>query len=510
MNLKRRFSVLAAILLLSVSCSRARRPSDVLVVGVSASLNLGPNHPVVMHRNSNVWETLTELDAHLVPKPSLARSWESSADGKTWTFHLRPGVAFHNGDRWNAAAAAANIWRLKRRPDLDYYSTFTHLEHVHIVDELTVQLNFSQPMADLPAKLGHYFAGIFSPAAFAEDGRLKSPIGSGPYVFVESKIGQYDRVRAFGGYHGGRPFFREIEFRIIPDPVVRVMSLLRGDIDLIAHHGGIPPNYVQLLGNQPDVQLESKDLAITHYLLFNCARPPFRELLCRGAVSDLLDRRQITGRILQGAGLPARDFLAEAAARWQRGRFSVEPSRDPAVLQRLARCRTDRPAVLLLNQGDASNWGYRPIADFLASSLAASGFPLRIETLEGGAWQQAAQEGRYDITLYPLSMPTGAPELLVRRLAYSQGMRVRAIGNTTHYSSKRLDQMFEAAVNAPTLEAKERSFHAILDFLAREKPFVPLYHERYYFAYRRGLLSVQVDPFTKVNFAPLRWAAPWP
>jgi ABC-type transport system substrate-binding protein len=144
------------------------------------------------------------------------------------------------------------------------------------------------------------------------------------------------------------------------------------------------------------------------------------------------------------------------------------------------------------------------VADYLADYYGRLGVTIRIEALEGGAWQKATQDGKYDITLYPLSMPTGTPELLIRRLAFSAGMRVRAIGNTTHFSSAETDALFGAALNARDAATQEHGFNRVLDLLAKEKPFVPLYHERYYYAYRRGLSGVRVDPFLKLDLGGLR------
>lgn len=189
---------------LLAGCSAPRRSGEALVVAVGGSLNLGSNNPVMIQRNANVWETLTELDDTLTPGPLLAESWTVSGGGRKWVFRLRKGVRFHDGAVLSASLAAANIQRLKAHPQLDYYSSFTHLVSAAALDELTLELRFSRPLVDLPNKLGHCFAGIFSPSAFAPDGRLRAPAGSGPYVFVESRIGQYDRVRAFDEFHGGR------------------------------------------------------------------------------------------------------------------------------------------------------------------------------------------------------------------------------------------------------------------------------------------------------------------
>jgi peptide/nickel transport system substrate-binding protein len=501
-------AVLAAALWSAMAgCADKRRPDDVLIVGVNASLNLGSANPVMIQRNANVWETLTVLDDGLTPQPGLAESWQVTPDGRQWTLRLKQGVRFHDGAALTAQLVAANVRRLKNHPELDYYSTYTNLESVAALDGRTLRLVFSRPMVDLPNKTGHFFAGIFSPAEFQPDGKLRRPAGSGPYVFAESRIGEYDKVKAFEHYHGGRPYFREIEFRIIPDPVVRLMALIRGDIDLVAHQGGVPVPYLELLKNKPEIVVAFQDVAITHYLLFNCAKGPFRTAGCRNAFARALDREALVRHILQGGGTPARDFLVDRAARWNRSRFAAGPEAGEAAKRELAGCLGGLPVVLLLSQGDVSSWGYRHVADYLADYFGRLGAAVRVEALEGGAWQKATAQGGFDLTLYPLSAPTGTPELLIRRLAFSEGMRVRGAGNTTHYASPRLDRMFLAAVDAPDAAAQQRAFNEILDLLAAEKPFVPLYHERYFFAYRRGLAGVRVDPFLKPDLAGLRWEA---
>lgn len=496
--------ILITVLFWGTSCSNNPSIPNKLVIGVGSTLNLGNNNPVFIQRNANVWETLTELDDNLTAQPKLAQSWEVSSDGMRWIFHLKKGVRFHNGDLLNANLVAANILRLKDHPELDYYNTFASLVSATPEDGLTVSLVFSKPVVDLPNRLGHYFAGIFSPAAFGQNGKLTRPIGSGPYVFAQSSIGQFDRVTEFSQYHGGKPYFSEIEFRIINDPAVRVMSLIRGDIDMIAHLGGVPSSYVGMLKDKKDIVVAAQDVAITHYLLFNCARSPFSNPLCRDAFSRSLNRQELARLILQGSGSAAHDFLIEKASRWDRKRFSLMPESGEQIRKQLLACGKGASLTLLLSQSDASSWSYRHIADYLCDYFAKLGVSIRVEILENGAWQKATQAGDYDITMYPLSTPTGIPDLLIRRLAYSKGMQVRSIGNTTHYSSAQVDNLFQAAINAPNASVHEETYNSLLDLLAKEKPFVPLYHERYYYAYRQRLTEIHVDPFLKMDLGKVR------
>lgn len=491
-------------LLFFTGCSGRKTDTGTLVIGISSSLNLGTNNPVVIQRNSNVWETLTVLDDSLIARPCLAESWTVSDDGRIWTLVLKKGVRFHDGVQLTTDLVVRNIMRLKNHPELDYYSVYTALDTVIVKDDTTIELDFDRPSIDFPNKAGHYFAGIFSPSAIGDDGKLIDPVGSGPYRFIETAIGKYDLVKAFADYYGGKPHFETVEFRIIPDPVVRIMSLIRGDIDMIAHHGGVPAPHLSLVRNKPGIVLDSLDVAITHYLLFNCARPPFSDRTARDTFDRLLNRDELVTLILEGAGVPAHDFFIERAAVWDRRRFPTHPDTTGGPTSAgMDSLRAHAPLTLLLNQSDMNSWGYRRAADYLVDYFGRLGIQFSTTVLEGGAWQKATGEGDFDITLYPLSMPTGTPELFIRRLAYSEGMRVRSIGNTTHFSSPDFDARFMAALGATSAEEHTRAYNALLDTLAYEKPVVPLYHDRYYFAYREGLTGVNLDPFLKPDLAAI-------
>lgn len=488
-------------------CGTTGRDDTTLIIGVPSRLDLGTNNPVMIQRNSNVWETLTELDQSLAPRPKLATSWTVSDDGKEWTFRLRDDVVFHDGASLSAGLVKENMFRLHDHPELDYYSVYTHLETATAVDETTLVCSFSRPMVDLPNKVGHYFAGMFSPGSWGSDGKLESPVGCGPFVYDSGKIGEYDRVTSFSAYYEGKPYFTTVEFRVIPDPIVRIMSLLRGDIDMIAHHGGVPASQRTMLTGKPGVTLDSLDVAITHYLLFNCSRSPFDHTQARNAFDRLLNREELVSRILDGAGIAAHDYFVDRASLWDRRRFPIHHD-SPVASAALPAALRSRPLVLLANQGDMNSWGYRRVVDYLVDYYQNYGVSIAVKVLEGGAWQDATREGDFDITLYPLSMPTGTPELFIRRLAYSEGMRVRSIGNTTHYASSTLDSLFDEAVGASTIQHQQILYNRILDMLSKEKPVVPLFHERYYFAYRDGLDGVTLDPFLKPDLHALREVQP--
>ncbi|MCE5250526.1 ABC transporter substrate-binding protein [bacterium] len=499
MNLRVPCALALAFLCVFGACSPHSEKGNRLVIGVGGSLNLGTNNPVYIQRNANVWETFSRLDDSYKPQPLLAESWSSGENGTVWTMRLRRDVVFHNGDSLDASLAIANIRRFKDHPEFDYYGVYTYLDSIYTQDNYTIILAFSRPCVDLPNKIGHYFSGIFSPESFDGEGKISAPIGCGPYEFVKSETGKCDMVKSFDRYFGGKPYFDTVEFRIIPDPLVRVMALIRGDIDMIAHHGGVLPEHLKLLRGNSTVVVDSCDIGVSHYLLFNCASEAFRDRENRVAFSLLLNRKEMVDLILRGKGIPAHDYFVGSISTWDRARFPEIP--DTSMIASASAMFRNKPITLVLAQGDVSNWGYKQIAEYLADYYGKRGIDISIVSLEGGAWQRAIQKGDYSFTLYPLSIPTGTPELFIRALACSQGLKARNTGNRTHFSSADVDSLVEKAVTAPSLALRDSLYNRVLDIMAREQPVVPLYHERYYYAYKKGLKHISLDPFLKLDLS---------
>jgi peptide/nickel transport system substrate-binding protein len=135
----------------------------------------------------NCFSRLTALDAQLQVQPDLATSWEAAEDLKNWTFHLRPGVKFHNGKPLEASDV---VFTFKRIQDKNIGSVlrvnFSIVTSINVVDPLTVRFNLSIPYADLPAAAA-YQAAIVSESVV--DKLTTHPIGTGPFRFVEYRPG---------------------------------------------------------------------------------------------------------------------------------------------------------------------------------------------------------------------------------------------------------------------------------------------------------------------------------
>jgi peptide/nickel transport system substrate-binding protein len=181
-------------------------------------------------------DKLVDITRDLKFVPRLATEWSTSADGMALTFKLRPGVTFHDGEVFDAAAVKYNIERSKTLPDSFRKSELSSVASVAVVDPLTVTFNLSRPDATLVAQLSDRAGMMISPKAAEAGGQqfgLK-PICSGPYKFVE-RVAQ-DRIvlERFANHWAKEAYSLErVTYTPIPDTTVRLANLRSNDLQLI-------------------------------------------------------------------------------------------------------------------------------------------------------------------------------------------------------------------------------------------------------------------------------------
>ena len=190
---------------------------------------------------------LTAQDPKLQVQPDLATSWDATEDLKTWTFHLRPGVKFHNGKPLDAADV---VFTFKRMLDKEVGSVlrvnFSIVDSIETVDPLTVRFNLSLPYADLPAAVAAYQAAIVSENVV--DTLTTHPIGTGPFRFVEYRPGdQLVMDRNPDYFLPGVPTLDRVVIRIIPEFTTSVAALESGAVDAVFD---LPPEQIEKLAKK--------------------------------------------------------------------------------------------------------------------------------------------------------------------------------------------------------------------------------------------------------------------
>lgn len=183
---------------------------------------------------SNVYDCLLLLEADGSLSPALAESYDVSEDGLCYTFHLRQGVKFHNGEEMTAEdvkftfdlGAAGPIGA----------ALFVNYESSEIVDDYTINMYLSSPYAAFPYGAASRLGGIACKSYYdevGEEGYMKAPIGTGPYKFVEYVSGSHTKLTANEDYWRGAPEIKNVIIQTVADTNTQILGLQNGDYDVV-------------------------------------------------------------------------------------------------------------------------------------------------------------------------------------------------------------------------------------------------------------------------------------
>lgn len=332
MNLKRLFLLLVAVLLVA-GCAAPVAPATTgdeapapaaaggeggpNVLTVAATANLTTWDPIKSFSTealylANFYEPLLRVnppDAAERFEPVLAESWESSADGLTWTFKLRPGVTFHDGEPLTADAVKMSIDAAKERAGASFI--WAPLDSVEVVDDLTVQFNLSYaaPLDLIASSL--YGAWIVSPkaleAAAADDTYFEQGIeaGTGPYMLESYTPDQEVLMTRFEEYWGGWQDgqFDKVLVMIVPEAVQQQQMLEGGEVDLALR---IPEENYASFADKPGYTLVSEPSYFNYVGFLNTLRPPLDNKLVRQAIAYAIPYQDIIDVATFGQATQAR------------------------------------------------------------------------------------------------------------------------------------------------------------------------------------------------------------
>ena len=259
-------------------------------------------------------------------RPGLAESYDVSDDGKIFTFHLRPGVKFHNGREMTADDVKYSLDRVTnpvtQSPGAGFFASImgydamadgsaSELSGVEVVDPATVKITLSRPDATFLHVMALNFASIVPKEAVEEWGTDfgKHPVGTGAYKLANWTIGQQLVFAKNTEYwRAGVPYLDQITFEVGQEPIVALLRLQKGEVDVPGD--GIPPaKFEEVMSNPAEKArvVEGGQLQ-TGYITLNVKTPPFDNLKVREAVNMAINKQRIT-QMINGRAIPANQPL---------------------------------------------------------------------------------------------------------------------------------------------------------------------------------------------------------
>jgi len=408
-------------------------------------------------------------DLHFVPQ--LALSWETSADGRTVTFRLRPGVKFSDGTELDAAAVALNLDRAMHLPESRRKSEVAALDTVDVIDPLTVRLNLKNPFAPLIAQLSDRAGLVASPKALKDPaGFDKAPACSGPFKMADRVIQDHIAlVRDPNYWDAGRIHIDRVEFRIIPDPAVRLANLRAGALDfaeriLASDVAGLKadPRFKVLVG--PSLQYNGITINIANGTGANPDFAKSREL--REALDLAIDRDAINQVLFAGNAVP--DNQPQPVSSPYHSPDRPMKPRDLARAKELVKASgVAHPALelMVVNSADQAQLG-----QMLQSMAADAGIEIKLKTLEFQTLLAQQAKGDYQASLIGWSGRVDPDGNIYTLLG------CKSPTNDARYCDETAESLLLKGQAETDVEARQALYHQAIDKIVDDRPIIYLYH----------------------------------
>ena len=271
----------------------------------------------ILYLANNFYETLVNYENGEVV-PGLAENWEVSEDGMTYTFNLKQGIKFSDGEDFNADVVKLNLENI---PVLlgRYISGFAMsaalIEEVTVVDEYTIDIRLSIPYYGFLQDMTFLNPmAMVSPNAYNEDGTYSDAIkaetlGTGPYMYDGNSDGSYRFVKN-PSYHGEEPEVDVFNIKIIPTNEAKYLALRSGEIDMILGKENISHDvFNEFSKNKNYVTKISDQVFQTRYMSFNYTSELLKDINIRKALSMSIDRKSICDNLFYGIESPSSSIL---------------------------------------------------------------------------------------------------------------------------------------------------------------------------------------------------------
>ncbi|GAB6082093.1 peptide-binding protein [Desulfuromonas carbonis] len=432
-----------------------------------------------------IYNGLVRYDKDLRLEGELAESWEVSADNLVITFHLRPGVKWHDGAPFSAEDVLFTYQTyIDPAVPTAYAENYKQVDKVEVLDPLTLRVSYKKPLAKA---LISWAVGIMPKHLLAGQDVTKSPlsrapVGTGPYKFVEWLPGEKIVLEANPDYFEGRPRLNRVVYRIIPDESTMFLELKAGGLDMM---GLTPLQYAR----QTDAAEFSRRFNKYRYLSFaytylgyNLNRPLFKDRRVRHALAFAINKQEIIDGVLLGLGQEATGpykpgtWPYNAAVR----RYPYEPARAKELLAEAGWQDSDGDGILdkdgqpfaftiVTNQGNDQR---TKSGEIIQRRFREIGVDVKLRVIEWASFlKEFINPGNFDATILGWTIPIDPDGYNVWHSSKTGPGELNFVG----FKNAEVDELLEKGRR--TLDQAQRKvyYDRFQEILAEEQPYTFLY-----------------------------------
>ncbi len=407
--------------------------------------------------------------------PGLASAWKTSADGLTWTFTLRKGLHFSNGMPVTSADVKATIERARTNKSNANLAEFLPITNVTAPNPTTVTITMNRKYASLPTILGGPPWTIFPAKLIGTKGFFDKPVSDGPYVLTAWGGTNNASFAVNKTFWGAKPSVPSIEFQTNPDPNSALAEVESGQLDIAF---GLPPNLISQVRSPATAQVTT--MYGEEVMTMRGAEPPFNQQALRVAISDALNRDQMSQVIYGGKVKPMKGY-------WPSSMNGYDPSISTAqnldaAKKAIAGTSCAKGCQVTLDYCSAAYPEQGPEALIVQSNLKSIGIDVKLQNLDPSTYFNIFATYKYQMVLYPLYDFQNVPD------GYMGFSLIYAGGQQAAYTG----------LSIKPIEAQAHQIE-VTSGSARAKGLMQL-----------NKLFVQYSPFTTLTDEALIWATRLP
>jgi peptide/nickel transport system substrate-binding protein len=436
--------------------------------------------------NRILFDGLTKPGKDLAPAPDLAESWTTAPDGLSWTFKLRSGVKWSDGQPFSADDVAFTFNDIVLKPDLGAQNrnNFSAVKGVTVVDPTTVRFDLSRKFSALTSYLA-YNAGIVPKHVLSAD-PLKTnsfnkgvPVSTGPYKVEKYTSGQSVALVRNDSYFGPKPYLDRVVFTVVPDANTQIAQALSGDVSIMILDDKAAVSRVKSAQN---LRVVSRPLVQYYWLALNQTDPRFTDVKVRQAFVQAIDRQAIIKSVELGYGSVANSAITPALKAYFDPSLSSKYPYDPEAAKKLLADAgwTPGPNGVLVKDGkpfqftmDVGQKGIlEPVNALIQQDLKKVGVIADLNPMEWNAYIQKVVVRRdYTATVNWWTYPSD-PDVLPYYASSAAGKGFNIPG----YKDAKLDDLLTQGQTASDLEQRKAVYKQVQAYMAETLPYLFLWY----------------------------------
>ena len=472
-----------------------------LIVGRYApveSLDIANVFDVSVYTADQIFEPLYIVGKDGQPKPWLASSATSNNDGTVWTFKLRPGITFSDGNYLRSEDVVFSLNRhLKNAGGIPLLAP---VASITAPDQNTVVIKLKEPYPALLSDISAVSNGIM-PANFAgqtEDNFFRHPVGTGPFV-LESWVpgGTVTLKKNTHYWQAEKPYYDELAFTVLPDENQRVQQLLAGQIDVIDN---LPPVRFAELSKNPDIYVSRSESWVIQILQFNTKNPQFSDVHVRRAVNLAIDRKALANSTSYNTSNAATSLIPPTVAFYD-AKVPGSDANLEAAKQELGRSAYPHgfSTTILTPGGDQVR---AQQAQIIQNQLGKIGIQVSIVSLDPAVVREKTHAGDYALRLQESISDVSDPNIfLTYHLSPEDG---GSDSYWTFYNNPHLTSILRQARVEQDVKQRGALYREAQEIVASDVPIIPLVYQSRLIATRSNVTGIEAIPNGATRFDSAR------